>query len=134
MPSAKRHYRLTVADALSAHDRALRFGGGLSGILNLGLVELAITRPYTGYYRNMPRKLAALIEFMSTNHGFIDGNKRTTLILATVLLSKSGYGLIPKRGDGGHKAALERLVLSVAQRERSFDELVCWISNRLVQL
>jgi death-on-curing protein len=134
LPRNKRHYRLTVADALSAHDRALRSSGGLSGVLDLGSVESAISRPYTGYYRSMPRKAAALIESMCTNHGFVDGNKRTTLILAMLLLSKSGYRLAPKRGDGGRQLAMERIILSVARRERSFNGLLCWISNRLVRL
>jgi death on curing protein len=99
----------------------------------LGSVESAIARPYTGYYRSMSRKVAALIESMSTNHGFADGNKRTTLILTTLLLSKSGYALVFKRGDGGRQIAMEKLILSVARRERSFNELVCWVSNRLVE-
>jgi len=28
LPGGKRHYRITLADALSAHDRALKFGFG----------------------------------------------------------------------------------------------------------
>jgi prophage maintenance system killer protein len=36
---------------------------------------------------------------MSGNHGFVDGNKRTTIILAHLLLSKSGYSLRSLRTD-----------------------------------
>ena len=65
-------------DALSAQERALTFGG-LDGISNLSLVESAIARSYTGYYLPIWKKAAALVESMAGNHGFADGNKRTTL-------------------------------------------------------
>jgi death-on-curing protein len=81
-----------LADALSAHERALRFGG-LPGIRDLGLIESAVSRPFTGYYRSIESKAAALVQSMSGNHGFIDGNKRTTVILADTLLARSGYRL-----------------------------------------
>jgi prophage maintenance system killer protein len=38
-------------------------------------------RPYNGYYRPIEKKAAALVESMGGNHGFIDGNKRTAVIL-----------------------------------------------------
>jgi prophage maintenance system killer protein len=79
LPSGKRHYRLTLADALSAHERALQTGG-LSGIPNIGMVESAIARPYNGHYQPIARKAAALLQSISTNHGFADGNKRTAII------------------------------------------------------
>ncbi|MSO89334.1 MAG: hypothetical protein EXQ89_05135 [Rhodospirillaceae bacterium] len=49
--------------------------------MNIGLIESAIARPYSGYYRSIVKKAAALLESMASNHGFADGNKRTTLIL-----------------------------------------------------
>ena len=54
--------------------RALLFGG-LPGIRDLGLIESAVSRPFTGYYRSIESKAAALVQSMSGNHGFIDGNK-----------------------------------------------------------
>jgi prophage maintenance system killer protein len=88
LPSGKRHYRLTLADALSAHARALRTGGR-DGIPNIELVASAIERPYNGYYREIARKASALVQSMSGNHGFADGNKRTTIILTHLLLSRA---------------------------------------------
>ncbi|HEX9906133.1 MAG TPA: type II toxin-antitoxin system death-on-curing family toxin [Propylenella sp.] len=127
----KRHYRLTLADALSAHETALTFGSGLPGVANLGLVESAIARPYNGYHRSIERKAAALIESMARNHGFADGNKRTTIILMHMLLTRSGYRLVPaSRGESVEDAA-ETMVLSVVTRNTSFQDIVAWFQARV---
>ena len=97
MPTGRRHYRLTLADALSAHERALRFGGR-PGVVNLGSIESAIARPYSGYHRAIGRKAAALVESMVGNHGFADGNKRTTLILLNCCWKEAATGWRPPTG------------------------------------
>lgn len=130
MPRSKRHYRLTLADALSAHERALEHGGR-KGIPNLSLVESAIARPYSGYYRRIEKKLAALVESVATNHGFADGNKRTSILLMHTLLTKSGYRLVANHGDGALQDAAEKMVLSVVNHEMTYEELVAWFRLRL---
>jgi len=50
LPKGKRHYRVTLADILEAHETALEYGGA-QGITNFSSIESAIGRPYTGYYR-----------------------------------------------------------------------------------
>ena len=129
MPGGKRHYRITLADALSAHERALTFGGR-PGISNIGLVESAIARPYSGYYRPIAYKLAALVESMARNHGFSDGNKRTTVILMDLLLTKSGYELTAYEEEDSPKS-VEEMVLSVVTHRIEFDGLVDWFSRRI---
>jgi death on curing protein len=59
---------VTRGDALSAHAEALKYGG-LDGIGNFGLIDSALARPYSGYYRKIEEKAAALVESFSTNHG-----------------------------------------------------------------
>jgi death-on-curing protein len=130
LPNGKRHYRLTLADALSAHERALQTGGR-SGILNVGMIQSALARPYSGYYRTIGRKTAALVESMSTNHGFVDGSKRTTVILTHLLLSKSGYRVVSNRPLD---VVMEELVLSVVRHELTFNQLVDWFEKHLRRL
>jgi death-on-curing protein len=130
LPSGKRHYRLTFADALSAHERALRTGG-LAGIASANLVHSAIARPYNGHYRPIAKKASALVQSMSGNHGFLDGNKRTTIILTHLLLSRSGYQLIPRKDDDALDVAMENLVLAVVQHKLTFDSVVEWFEMRL---
>lgn len=116
---------------MSAHERALSFGGGREGIPNLGLVEAAIARPYSGYYRSMARKAAALVESASKNRGFADGNKRTTLILLALLLNRSDYVIAARPGDASVGEALEDMVMSVVQNQLRFEDLVMWFERRI---
>lgn len=119
------HYRLTLADALTAHDEALRYGGR-DGISSLHLIESALARPYSGYHRPMARKAAAVLESMVGNHGFIDGNKRTAWLLVEILIDRSGYRLgIPD------DERIDDLVVAVAEGHLRFDDLVAWFAARL---
>lgn len=134
MPSASQNYRLTWKDALAAHDRALRCGGGAQGIVNRGSIESAIARPYAGYYRAIASKAAALVESMVGNHGFADGNKRTAVILLNLLLERSGYRLNSAGGNTSIQQEVEEMILAVACRQLSFDELVDWFRRRSVRM
>lgn len=118
-----------MADAISAHDEALNFGG-LSGIRDKGAIESAIARPYLGYYREIEAKAAALTQSVATNHGFVDGNKRTALILLILLIKRSGYSLVPLRGEDAG-AALEHLILAIVERRMTQGEVIEWLRKRL---
>jgi death on curing protein len=121
-----------LADALSAHERALGFGG-LPGIPNPGLVESAVARPYSGYYPRIWEKAAALAQSMAGNHGFADGNKRTTLILLHTLIAKSNYRLKSiNNEDLG--LALEGIILAVASGTVSLEDLKDWFRARIQRI
>lgn len=129
--SRQRHYRLTLDDALGAHERALSFGGR-QGVINLGSIESALARPYSGYYRSIHRKAAALVESVVRNHGFADGNKRTALILLNLLLERSGYRL--RAAEGADRTIQEEVkdaILAVARNELAFADLVEWFRSRI---
>ena len=130
MPSGKRHYRLTLADALGAHEVVLRDFGGLPGILNIGMIESAIQRPYVGYYRSIYKKAAALVQSVACNHGFADGNKRTCLLLLGLMLDRSGYKLT---GDGSTEAnkAAEEMIVAVAEHRMTFEQVEGWMRERI---
>jgi death-on-curing protein len=71
---------------------------------------------------------------MAGNHGFADGNKRSTIILTHLLLAKSGYRINPLEGDSSIDVAMEELVLAVVRREMKFDAMVVWFRERLHRL
>ena len=129
MPSGRRHYQVKLSDALSAHDRALATGGR-PGILDLGRVEAAIARPYSGYHRLIAGKTAALVHAVVNNHGFVDGNKRTAVLLMDLLLNKSGYQLT-ERADADLNDAVENMVVALADGRMSLDDLVGWFKLRI---
>jgi death-on-curing protein len=94
-------------------------------------VQSAIGRPYNGYYRSIESKAAALVQSMSRNHGFADGNKRTTLILLHMMLTKSGYRLTAHRDDLSIQTAAETMILDVVTGELSFKALTAWLKARI---
>jgi death on curing protein len=128
LPIAKKHYRLKLADALSAHERALRTGG-LEGILNPGLIESALARPYSGYYPQIWQKAGALVQSMASNHGFADGNKRSTLLLLHTLITNSGYQLKALNNEDLEKA-LEDIIVAGASHETTIEQLTEWFRLR----
>lgn len=132
MQRSRRHYRLTLIDILAAHRAAIRFGG-LDGIRDLGSIEAAIARPYTGVqtrqlYPRIHDKAAALVESIVQNHGFIDGNKRTALLCLGILLDRSGYELHASNQE------VEAMLEAVARSEMSFTGIRDWFKPRIASL
>lgn len=116
---------MTLADAVTAHDEALRYGGR-DGISSLHLIESGLARPYSGYHRSMDSKAAALLHSMVGNHGFVDANKRTAWILVELLIDRSGHCLTIADDE-----PIDDLVVAVAAGTMSFPELRTWFSARL---
>ena len=81
---------LTVEDVLAFHEIQLRSYGGAPGIRDMGLVEAALFRPQTGYYKDILEEAAALWESFLMNHPFVDGNKRTAFAVMDVFLRING--------------------------------------------
>ena len=129
MPSGRRHYRITQADALGAHERALR-SGGLPGVKNIDDLLSSIGRPYHGYHRSIQKKAAALFEAVATGHGFNDANKRTAVILTDLLLVGSGYVLEALNNEDLNKA-IEEFAVAVVKHEYDFDGIVAWFKVRI---
>ena len=121
------HYVITYADALEAHERALTFGGR-AGLVSADNIKSAIGRPYSGYHDKIEAKSAALLHAVVQNHGFVDGNKRTALLLTALLVRRSGYRLTLEPDE-----RFDDIIVAVANGEMSFDALVDWFQPRLVK-
>jgi death-on-curing protein len=116
---------VTLADAVAAHDEALSYGGR-SGIVSLHLIESAISRPYSGYHKRIHEKAAALLHSCVSNHGFVDGNKRTGWLLVELFIARSGYRLtIPE------DAPIDDIVVDVVAGRLQFDDLATWFESNL---
>ena len=84
----------------------------------------AIGRPYTGYYRRIEKKAAALFQSVAGGHGFNDGNKRTAVLLVDLLLERSGYRLQAATTDENLTEAYEAFTLRVVNDHPRFDDIV----------
>ncbi len=117
---------------LAAHQTALLMGG-VDGIRDVNLIESAIARPYSGYHRPVSRKAAALLHSLALNHGFLDGNKRTALLVLSVFLDRSGYAILQVPGSDLNDE-FERLVLDVVEHRIDFEQLASWFGLRLTHI
>lgn len=86
----------------------------------------ALGRPYHGYHRSLHRKAAALLDGVSTGHGFVDGNKRTAWLLVELLVERSA-----DRIDIPDDEPIDDLVVNVVEHRMTFDELAEWFRMRL---
>ena len=84
---------LTLDDVLFIHDEQLRLFGGARGVRDHGLIESALLRPQTGYYRDTIEEAAALWESLAMNRGFVDGNKRVAFAGMDIFLGLNGMRL-----------------------------------------
>lgn len=72
------------------------------------------------------------MQAVATNHAFVDGNKRTSVLLTVLLIEQSGYTLRPLRKENINDA-IEELVVGIVNKEISFDDAVEWFRSRIVR-
>lgn len=83
----------TIQEALYLHTILIERFGGTPGILDKGLLESALARPRSGYYKSLSEQAAALMQSLAMNHPFADGNKRVAFALTAVFLRINGAKL-----------------------------------------
>lgn len=116
---------LSIDNVLYLHEDAIRNEGGRGGIRDLALLESAVLMPQQqlgGEYLHpdLPAMAAAYLFHITSNHPFIDGNKRTGAMAAFVFLDANRYNLTASPD------AFEQTVLEVASGTVSKDELTEW--------
>ena len=84
-----------LEDVIAIHDDQLRRYGGAPGIRDMGLVEMSLYRPQTGYYKDVIEEAAALWESFMMNHPFLDGNKRVAYAVTYTFLRVNGIFILP---------------------------------------
>jgi death-on-curing protein len=117
---------IDLAVVLAIHDEQLAEHGGQAGVRDRGLLESALARPRNQfeYGESSLARLAAAYAFgISRNHPFLDGNKRTSLVVAELFLELNGLELLA--GD----AACVTTFLSLASGELSEDDLARWVTE-----
>lgn len=122
------HYRVTYEDVIAAHNVAMIFGG-LPGVLNESSIRSAIGRPYSGYHRSISRKAAALMHALVQNHGFVDGNKRTSFLVTDLLIRRSKYRLQLSENE-----RIDDVIVEIASGIICFDDLEVWFKQHLVRV
>lgn len=81
---------------LAVNDEQLAEHGGASGLRDPGLLESALARHRNRYAYEKASLYALAASYargIAKNHPFIDGNKRTSLVIAEVFLNLNGIVL-----------------------------------------
>lgn len=110
---------------LALHDRSLALHGGGHGLRDEGLLESALERPRTQYVygqvEDIPTLAAAYAIALSSNHPFVDGNKRAGFLACLLFLRLNGMRLNATQADAA------RTMLSVAAGTLDIAELAHWV-------
>lgn len=119
---------MEAADAMIAHDLELAAHGGSMGVRDAGLLESALARPQNilAYAESAPSlaALAAAYAFgISSNHPFVDGNKRTALLVSFAFLDVNGLEVTASQED----AFLT--ILGLAAGAISEEQLTLWFER-----
>ena len=102
---------------------------GLHGVRNKGAIEAAVFRPQTGYYNSLEEEAAALMESLSNNHGFTDGNKPIAFAATDTFLRINGFYL-DVVSEEGH----EFIIGSMDRHEFKFAQILQWIREHIKKL
>jgi death-on-curing protein len=126
-------WRWVAVEAVYAiHDEQLAEHSGLSGLRDEGLLLSALARPQhlVAYGAPGVADLAASYAIgIARNHPFVDGNKRTALVVsAGLFLPLNGYEVV------ADNTALIRVMLAVADGSMSEEELAAWFRTYMRRL
>lgn len=113
------------AVVLAIHDEQLAEHGGHAGVRDAGLLESALARPRNqfAYGEASLARLAASYAFgLSLNHPFLDGNKRTSLVVAELFLLLNGLGLTASDVE------CVTIFLNLASGDLTEEQLADWIA------
>src|SRR5580658_2884339 len=95
---------MQMVDAVIFHDMELAAHGGSTGLRDPGMLESAIMRPrnlwaYADVLPSLMRLAAAYAFGISSNHPFVDGNKRTALVVSFAFLDTNGLAVKASQED-----------------------------------
>ena len=115
---------------LAIHRLQLAEHGGSDGVRDDGLLDSALARAKYRYAYTDPRPdlatLAASYAYgLSSNHPFVDGNKRTSLVVCRTFLALNDCRF------EAPQAELYESFLSLARGDLGEDQLAAWIRRHL---
>ncbi len=115
-------------EVLTFHTQQIVLFGGSEGVRDRGLLDSALARPknlfaYAERALTMAELAAAYAVGISSNHPFVDGNKRTAMQVAFVFLDFNGFPVTASQEE----ACLT--FLSLAAGEMTVEELALWFAE-----
>ena len=121
---------LSPHQVLFIHARLTDETGGDHLLRDVGLLASAVARPRAAFggeelYADLFAQAAALMQSLLLNHPFLDGNKRTGITAAALLLLRNGYQLTADNDE------LERFTFAVVNGQHSLEEVAAWFRSNI---
>ena len=122
---------ISLDQAFAIHSALIEKFGGLDGIRDQALLESALARPFQTFdqkelYPSIEEKASALLESLTINHPFMDGNKRIAYTLFRILLLQNGLDI------NASEDSKYNLVIGVSKGEVRFDDILEWtLKNKI---
>ena len=120
----------TLDEIVALHFSITEKTGGSQGVRDWDLLSSALGRPQATFggedlYPNIFLKAAALIQSLSSNHPFVDGNKRTALSTLEYFLHLNGLEL--------RTTQREKVDFTLwAENEKpTLEEIASWIKKHI---
>jgi death-on-curing protein len=113
------------------HSEQLAEHGGSDGGRDEAPLDSALAKPHNVFAYAEPSifRLAASYAFgIARNHAFIDGNKRTALVVSITFLARNGWQIVASKEDTYFT------FLHLAEGSLSEDELAHWFTQHAVPL
>jgi death-on-curing protein len=118
-------------EVLAIHDRQVAEHGGSSGVRDESLLESALARArnllaYSEEDVSLYRLAAAYAKGISSNHPFVDGNKRTALVVSFLFLALNGIQVKASREES------YPIFLGLASGTVDEKDLAVWFEGHVV--
>ena len=117
---------LTFEQILQLHALVLFRDDGMNGVRDAGRLEAAIATQHQevfgeAVYPTIYQKAAAMMRGIIGDHPFVDGNKRTAMLVGMTLLEMNGYEIVAARGE------VEDFAVDIATRHLGVEEIAEWL-------
>jgi death on curing protein len=117
---------------LAMHSEQLAEHGGSDGLRDETLLDSALAKPLNVFaYADEPDifRLAASYAFgIARNHAFVDGNKRTALVVSITFLDRNGWDIVAPKEE------VYFTFLHFAEGKLNEAELADWFSKHAISL
>ena len=122
---------LTVDEITKLHTKLTAKTGGSDGLRDMGLLESAVYSAQSSFggtevYPTPVEKAARLQFALTSNHPFVDGNKRIGVLVMLLTLKLNGINLRYTQEE------LTELGLAAASGMLNYEDILAWIQQHMI--